>query len=49
VDLQSKELVREIVRKARSASSPGPNSIPYKVYKKFPVAETFMTLDEGNV
>ena len=28
--------VTEVVRKARSGSAPGPNGIPYKVYKKCP-------------
>ncbi|CAC5393678.1 unnamed protein product [Mytilus coruscus] len=28
--------VSDVVKKARSASSPGPNGIPYKVYKKCP-------------
>ena len=28
--------VQEVVKKARSGSAPGPNGIPYKVYKKYP-------------
>ena len=27
--------VRDVIRKARAASAPGPNGIPYKVYKTF--------------
>ena len=28
--------IKEVVKKARSCSAPGPNGIPYKVYKQCP-------------
>ena len=28
--------VRDVIRKARTGSAPGPNGIPYKVYNNFP-------------
>ena len=29
--------VKDVVKKARTASAPGPNAIPYKVYKMCPL------------
>lgn len=28
--------IKEVLKKARAGSAPGPNSVTYKVYKKFP-------------
>ncbi len=31
--------IREVLKKARSASAPGPNGLPYKVYKNCPQSD----------
>ncbi|XP_063442557.1 uncharacterized protein LOC134722855 [Mytilus trossulus] len=40
--------VSDVVKKARSASSPGPNGIPFKVYKKCPNFETPVEATESS-
>ena len=40
--------VRETIKRARAASAPGPNGVPYKVYKSWMVAEGCFIPKEEN-